>query len=105
MNGELSRNFLVKAYDLDMGNGDYVIFGVELVRSTGEANDFSWYKAGDNKNNRKAKRIYESFFSLAVRVPTSAEYSLFSTNVFQKASEQSQTAVNAINVSETAPPP
>ena len=96
MNGELSRNFMIHAYDLGMSNGEFVFFGVELVKSTGDANDFSWYKAGD-RNNRKAKIIYESFFSLAVRVPTSAEYNLFSAKVFERASEESNS--NIVNVS------
>lgn len=73
----------------------YVFFGVELVRTGGEANDFSWYKAGD-RNNRKAKLIYESFFSLAVRVPTSAEYNLFASKVVERASDSSK--ANAVNV-------
>ena len=93
---------MIKSYDLGMANGEYVFFGVELVRSGGEANDFSWYKAGD-RNNRKAKLIYESFFSLAVRVPTSAEYALFSSKVLQRATDtlNDEASSNAINVGLT----
>ena len=71
----------------------YVFFGVELIRSGGEANDFSWYKAGD-KNNRKAKIAYESFLSLAVRVPTSAEYSLFVAKVVERANAAAAAAAS-----------
>ena len=113
MNGELSRNFMLKAFDLGMANGEYAFIGVELMHSSGKANDFSWYKAGDNRNNRKAKKIYESFLSLAVRVPTSAEYALFSSKVLQRATDTlndeasrnnnqaSGITVNAINVGLT----
>jgi len=73
----------------------YAFFGVELIKTGGENNDFSWYKAGD-KHNRKAKLIYESFFSLAVRVPTSPEYGLFASKVYEKANEEFN--VNVINV-------
>lgn len=96
MNGELTRNFLIHAYDLGMGNGEYVFFGIELVRSIGSTNDFSWYKAGD-KNNKKARAIYESFFSLAVRVPISAEYSVFVNKVFKKAMSEFE-SINDTNV-------
>lgn len=85
----------------------YVFFGVELIKSGGEANDFSWYKAGD-KSNRKAKLAYESFFSLAVRVPTSPEYNLFVAKVVERAtfgnsasgehSSETSAVINSVNV-------
>lgn len=77
---------------------------MELIRSGGEANDFSWYKAGD-KNNRKAKIAYESFLSLAVRVPISAEYNLFVAKVVERAAaaaaasgSSSTSIINSVNV-------
>lgn len=87
MGGELTRNFLIHAYDLGMNNGEYVFFGLELVKSTGSTNDFSWYKAGD-VNNKKARSIYESFLSLAVRVPLSVEYNTFVNKVYKKATSE-----------------
>lgn len=97
MNGELTRNFLVNAYDLDMNNGEYVFIGIELVKSS---NDFSWYKVGD-KNNKKAKAIYESYLSLSVRVPTSSEYNIFVSDVFKRANLEFQN-ININHVSNQA---
>ncbi len=55
-----------------------------------------------DKNNRKAKLMYESFLSLAVRVPVSAEYNLFAAKVADRAVAAQQSGTGgktaAVNV-------
>jgi hypothetical protein len=65
-----------------MGNGEYAFFGVELVKSTGSYGDFSWYQPGD-KRNKQAREMYEALMMVAVRVPTSPEYTTFTHKVTQ----------------------
>ena len=85
--GELVRHLLLEAHELGMGNGEYVFFGIELVKSTGTTGDFSWYQPGD-KRNKQAREIYESLMMVAVRVPVSAEYTTFTHKVTQMAIDE-----------------
>nr|XP_027201054.1 atrial natriuretic peptide receptor 1-like isoform X2 [Dermatophagoides pteronyssinus] len=81
---DMTRTLLIHAYDLDMIN-DYAFFGLQLLNDGDE--NFGWYKQGD-KNNRKAKIMWDSFMTISVHVPTSPEYSLFVSKAFRKASDE-----------------
>ncbi|OTF80151.1 Guanylate cyclase-like protein, partial [Euroglyphus maynei] len=81
---EMTRTLLIHAHDLDMIN-DYAFFGLQLLNDGDE--NFGWYKQGD-KNNRKAKIMWDSFMTISVHVPTSPEYSLFVSKAFRKASDE-----------------
>lgn len=84
--GEVTREMLITAHSLEMGNGEYAFFGIELIKQTGSESDFSWYKAGDRRN-KIARDIYESLMIIAVRVPISPEYTSFVHKVTQLSSE------------------
>lgn len=86
-NGETVRDIMTEAYDMGMGGGEYVFFAVELVRSASSSGDYSWYRPGD-KRNKQIREMYESLMMVAVRVPTSAEYTTFTHKVLQKAVDQ-----------------
>src|SRR5699024_9112813 len=88
---------LIEAHELGMGNGDYVFLGVELIKQSGSASDFSWYKPGDRRN-KVAREMYESLMMLAVRVPTSAEYTSFVHKVTKISSEEFGGIANHENV-------
>lgn len=85
--GELTRNILIEAHEMGMGNGEYAFIGIELLKQSGSSSDFSWYKSGDRRN-KAAREIYESLMVIAVRVPTSPEYSSFMHKVGKMSSEQ-----------------
>ncbi|KPM04974.1 atrial natriuretic peptide receptor 1-like protein [Sarcoptes scabiei] len=87
MNGESTRQMMIDAHGLGMGNGEYVFFGIELLKQSGSSSDFSWYKAGDRKN-KIAKEMYEALMMIAVRVPTSPEYTSFVHKVSKISSEE-----------------
>ena len=95
--GELTRHILIEAHELGMGNGDYVFFGVELIKQSGSASDFSWYKPGDRRN-KVAREMYESLMMLAVRVPVSPEYSSFVHKVTKISSDEFGGIANHENV-------
>nr|XP_027204126.1 atrial natriuretic peptide receptor 1-like [Dermatophagoides pteronyssinus] len=86
-NGEHSRNLLLEAHTLGMGNGEYVFFGIELLKDNKGSGDFSWYRAGDRRN-KIAKEMFESLMRVAIRVPTSPEYSSFVHKVTKLSSEE-----------------
>ena len=96
--GELTRHMLIEAHELGMGNGDYAFFGVELIKQSGSAGDFSWYKPGDRRN-KVAREMYESLMMLAVRVPTSPEYTSFVHKVTKISSEEFGGIANHENAS------
>lgn len=91
--GELTRHMLLEAYDLGMGNGEYAFIGIELLKQTGSAGDFSWYKAGDRRN-KIAREMYESLLMVAVRVPTSPEYASFLHKVSKLSSDEFGVSIN-----------
>lgn len=70
-----------------MGNGEYVFFGIELLKDNKGSGDFSWYRAGDRRN-KIAKEMFESLMRVAIRVPTSPEYSSFVHKVTKLSSEE-----------------
>jgi hypothetical protein len=98
--GELVRHILLEAHELGMGNGEYAFFGVELVKSTGNYGDFSWYQPGD-KRNKQAREIYESLMMVAVRVPTSPEYISFTHKVTQMSLDEFGGTTTIDNVSKS----
>ena len=87
MNGELVRNFLVNAYDIGMNNNEFAFFGIELLRQQGSNNNFGWYRPAD-RNNKKAKQMFESLMTMAVRIPTSEEYSILESKISTRAAEE-----------------
>ncbi|KAH9493958.1 Nitrogen permease regulator 2 [Dermatophagoides farinae] len=86
-NGENTRDIMIEAHSLGMGGGEYVFFGIELLKTNKESADFSWYKAGDRKN-KIAKEMYESLMIMAIRVPVSPEYTSFVHKVTKLSSEE-----------------
>lgn len=98
MNGESTRQMMIDAHGLGMGNGEYVFFGIELLKQSGSSSDFSWYKAGDRKN-KIAKEMYEALMMIAVRVPTSPEYTSFVHKVSKISSEEYGKLANVEDVS------
>ena len=78
---------MIEAHSLGMGGGEYVFFGIELLKTNKESADFSWYKAGDRKN-KIAKEMYESLMIMAIRVPVSPEYTSFVHKVTKLSSEE-----------------
>ena len=89
---------MIEAHSLGMGNGEYAFFGVELLKQSGSASDFSWYKAGDRRN-KIAREMYETLMMVAVRVPTSPEYTSFVHRVTKVSSEEFGGISNVDNVS------
>ncbi|OTF73711.1 hypothetical protein BLA29_006236, partial [Euroglyphus maynei] len=86
-NGEFTRQILLEAHPLGMGNGEYVFFGIELLKDNKGTGDFSWYRAGDRRN-KIAKEMFESLMKVAVRVPISSEYTSFVHKVTKLSSEE-----------------
>jgi len=78
---------MIEAHDLGMTGGDYAFFGIELIKTAGSQNDFSWYKAGDRRN-KIAKAAYEALFMVALRVPVSKEFDLFVLDAVKRSSEE-----------------
>ena len=96
--GELVRHLLLEAHDLGMGNGEYTFFTMELVKSKSSYGDFSWYQPGD-KRNKAAREMYESLMVVAVRVPTTQEFSAFVHQVSQLSVQQFSTVTSEADVS------
>ena len=97
MNGDYVRNFLVNAHDLGMNNGEFAFFGIELLRQQGANNNFGWYRPAD-RNNKKAKQMFESLMTMAVRIPTSEEYSLLESKITTRATEEFGHQNQSVNV-------
>lgn len=95
--GELTRHLLIEAHELGMGDGSYAFIGIELLKQTGSAGDFSWYKPGDRRN-KIAREMYEALMMVAVRVPTSPEYTSYVHKVTKLATEEFGNIANAENV-------
>ena len=93
--GDAVRDIMIEAYELGMGNGEYVFFAIELIKSTSASGDYSWYRPGD-KRNKQIREMYESLMMVAVRVPTSAEYTSFTHKVLQKALNEGSTGKTII---------
>jgi atrial natriuretic peptide receptor A len=96
--GDLVRTILLAAHDLGMGNGEYVFIGVELIQNKGANGDFSWYQPG-GKRNKHAREMYEALLMVAVRVPTSAEYTAFLHKVATRSRDEFNEAVGESDVS------
>lgn len=85
--GELTRQILIDAHELGMNTGEYSFFAVELLKTSAASNDFSWYKPGDRKN-KIAREMYEALMVVAVRVPTSPEYTSYAHKVTKLATDE-----------------
>lgn len=85
--GDYLRDIMLEAYDLGMGRGDYAFFTMELIKSSSASGDFGWYRPGDRRN-KHLREMYESLMIVAVRVPTSHEYTTFTHKVLEKSMEE-----------------
>lgn len=85
--GEFTRDILLEAHELGMGNGEYTFIGIELIRNTASFGDFSWYRPGDRRN-KEAKEMFHALMMIAVRVPTSPEYASFTHTVAKTSQEE-----------------
>lgn len=96
--GDLLRKILLDAHDLGMGNGDYAFLGVELVKTRSSSSESSWYRPGD-KRNKEAREMFESLLMIAVRVPTSVQYTSFVHDVVKKSTAEFGRGVTEADVS------
>ena len=92
------RHILLAAYDLGMGKGEYTFIGIELIQNKAANGDFSWYQAGD-KRNKQAREMYEALMMVAVRVPTSPEYTSFLHKVATRSRDEFNGRVSEEDVS------
>lgn len=51
--GENVRRLLLEAYEQNMGNGEHAFVCIELIKNKKKYGDFSWYKMGKRKRERK----------------------------------------------------
>ncbi|RWS29140.1 atrial natriuretic peptide receptor 1-like protein [Leptotrombidium deliense] len=87
------RDILLSAYDMQMNNGEYTFFTMELIKSKNAGENIGWYKLGDRRN-KEAKIIYEALLIVSVKIPVSAEFDLFVTNVVKSAREEFDSSVH-----------
>lgn len=98
--GESLRDFLLDAYDLGMGSGEYAFLAIELIRSSSVASQeaHGWYRIGDRRN-KEAREIFESLLQIAVRVPTSIRFTSFVHEVVKRAQNEFSTSIKVSDVS------
>ena len=81
-----------------MGNGDYAFLGIELIKTRSSTSESSWYRPGD-KRNKEAREMFESVLMIAVRVPTSVQYTSFVHDVVKKSQAEFGRGVSEADVS------
>ena len=96
--GELLRQILLEAHGLGMSNGEFAFVSMELVKSKSSSAESSWYRPGDRRN-KDAREMFESLLQIAVRVPTSSQYSNYVHDVVKRSHAEFGETVTDIDVS------
>jgi atrial natriuretic peptide receptor A len=75
---------MIAAEELNMINGEYVFFNVEIFASL-KKDSKPWFVAGDSEErNQKAKKAYQALLTITSKKPEDEEYNNFSNQVRMK---------------------
>lgn len=75
------RDIMIAAEELNMINGEYVFFNVEIFASL-KKDSKPWYVADDtDERNDKARKAYQALLTITTKKPDTTEYNNFSTQV------------------------
>ncbi|XP_064468524.1 atrial natriuretic peptide receptor 1-like [Ornithodoros turicata] len=91
--GEVIRQILLDAYDLDMHDGQFAFLTAEPYKNERYFGDFSWYKEGDSRNT-EVRKMYEALMILSLKIPTSPEYKKFVHQVEMNSRKEFNTSID-----------
>ena len=96
--GEQLREVLLQAHDLGMANGEFAFLSIDLIKSRATLAESSWYRAGDRRN-RDAREMFESLLQIAIRIPTSVQYSNYVHDVVKRSHAEFGQTISDVDVS------
>ncbi|CAN7949941.1 unnamed protein product, partial [Ixodes pacificus] len=91
--GEVIRQMLLDAYDLNMHDGQFAFLTAEPYKNERYFGEFSWYKEGDPRNP-EARKMYEALMILSLKIPTSPEYKNFVRQVVRDSRKEFNTSID-----------
>ncbi|XP_050417795.1 atrial natriuretic peptide receptor 1 [Patella vulgata] len=94
------REIMLAAHELDLDNGDYVFFKIDIARSLDElVNEKPWYRENDTQErNEAARKAYEALMIFTVYTPTSTEYKAFTREIKRRVSKSIMNPEEQVNL-------
>lgn len=80
-NPQSIREIMIAAEELNMINGEYVFFNIEIFESL-KKDSKPWHDSNDTTlRNEKARKAYQSLLTITTKKPEDEEYKKFSDEV------------------------